>query len=44
MQFMYLLTAFLWFLAKYVVLGAIALGGVMLGIAYRKNKNMKANA
>ena len=44
MEFMYLLTAFLWFLAKYICLGAIALGGIMLGSAYRKNKNLKERA
>lgn len=34
--------AFLWYLVKYIVYGAVALGAILLGIKLRKKKNAKA--
>lgn len=43
-NFIYLITGTLWFIGKYIALGAVAFAGVKLGITYRKNKNLKENA
>lgn len=41
---MHLLTGFLWFLAKFIFLGAVSFAGIKAGAAYRKNKDMKIKA
>lgn len=35
--------AFAWYAVKYLISGALALGAIMLGIKFRKNKNAKAD-
>ena len=41
-SFTYLITGTLWFLAKFIVTGAIAVAGVLAGAKYRKTKDLKA--
>lgn len=44
MNFRYLFTATGWFLLKFLFMGGVAFGGTMLGISYRKKKNLKEQA
>lgn len=44
MNFRYLFTATGWFFLKFLFMGGVALGGTMLGIVYRKKKNLKEQA
>ena len=34
--------AFLWYLVKFIIYGAVAFGGILLGCKLRKSKNAKA--
>jgi len=36
--------AFVWYLIKYIISGAVALGAILLGIKLRKKKNAKLAA
>lgn len=36
--------AFVWYLLKYIISGAVAFGAILLGIRLRKNKNAKLAA
>lgn len=36
--------AFVWYLIKYIISGAVALGAILLGIKLRKKKNLKVAA
>lgn len=43
-NFMYLITALLWFIGKFIALGFVAFAGIKLGMTYRKSKNLKESA
>lgn len=44
MDYRYLLTATGWFMLKFLFFGGVAFAGTLLGISYRKKKNVKEQA